>query len=134
MKIIIVFFFLLLSCSRKSVSHFSIGGKYYESQRGHLFGANKLWLNSDSTFKFILNGPSIFLSLGSWKYDKLNNTIELFSSQDIIGQRRTVDTMWIDMTGKIINVTNEKQLMLDQTTYYLIENKSLVVVPDLRSK
>ena len=120
MRVIIIFFLIsIFSCSRGLVSESSFKGTYYESHRGHLFGANQLWLNGDSTFRFIGNGPSIFLSQGFWKYDKLNYVIHLTSRHDILGIRKTVDSMWIDMTGKRIKVKNKEQLLLDEVVYYI---------------
>jgi len=120
--IIIVFVLLFSSCSRQVAPDFFLKGKYFESHQGHLFGANKLWFNQDYTYKFIRNGPSIFLSTGSWQYNKINNTIELTSGKDIIRVRNTVDTMWMNMTGTVIKVKNKNKILFDNIIYYRIAN------------
>ena len=115
----IIFLVILFSCSRRPVDGYSLAGKYYESLRGPLFGGNKLWLNKDSTFRLVKSGRAYFLSEGKWTYNDSKNEIKLTAGQSTIKYRTAIDTLWLDLNGKVVKVRNKKQLFFDEAVYYL---------------
>ena len=78
----------------------SFESRCYQSDKGHLFAGKEICFYSDSAFKYVGHGPSIFVSSGNWRYDKLTNKIELTSSHDGSNFKNRVDTMWVDLRGK----------------------------------
>ena len=92
---------IIFSCSQRIFQQSYFQGKYFESSRGPFFAGNQIWFNIVNTFKYIGQRPSIFLSMGYWKYDESKNEIEL--SSDISFKPTTtnpIDTMWVDVSGK----------------------------------
>jgi hypothetical protein len=120
-RLIIFFTVGLNSCNPKMLLQSSFEGKCYQSVKGHLFAGNEICFYSDSVFRYVGHGPSTFVSNGSWKYDKLNNEIELSSiSSDYISRfKNRVDTMWVELTRTKIKVKHERQFLFEEVIYKL---------------
>lgn len=116
----VIFSVLLGSCSFKNSSTFIVNDKMYESKRGPLYHGNKLFFKSDGSFIYIGQGPSVFLSKGTWKYNSANKEI-LFTSQAPDKQfikRISVDTLWVDISNRRAKVMSKKKLVFDNIIYY----------------
>ncbi len=116
--VILLFTFLLLSCTNKLFMGSYFEDKCYESLRGHLFDGNRICFQTDGKFKYIGHGPSVFVSEGIWKFEKSTNEIELISlnTNNFINR---IDTMWIDLTGKRIEVKGSNKLLFENVSYKL---------------
>lgn len=99
--LILLFATGIISCNPKIYQQASFEKKCYQSSRGHLFAGNEICFYSDSTFKYLGHGPSIFVSGGNWKFNQ-SNEIELTSvaSGNSNIYKNRIDTMWLDLTGK----------------------------------
>lgn len=109
----------IISCSPKILQQSSFAKKCYRSEKGHLFAGNEICFYTDSTFKCVINGPSTFISNGNWKYNSFSNEIELTSatSSNSNNFKDRVDTMWINLTGKKINVKSSSQIVFEEIIY-----------------
>lgn len=109
----------IISCSPKILQQSSFAKKCFRSENGHLFAGNEICFYTDSTFNFVINGPSTFISNGNWKYNIFSNEIQLTSSTSIIfnNSRSRIDTMWINLTGKKIHVKNSSQIIFEDIIY-----------------
>lgn len=119
LTLIISFIIGVISCSPKILQQSSFEKKCYQSERGHLFTGNKICFNSDSSFQFVGNGPSTFISNGNWKYSILSNEIELTSTapSNVKNFKDRVDTMWVNLTGKKVKVKNSSQIVFEEIIY-----------------
>ncbi|MDI9364464.1 MAG: hypothetical protein QM541_05905 [Flavobacterium sp.] len=116
---LVIFFIIgVISCNPKILQQ-SFEKKCYQSERGHLFTGNKICFNSDSSFQYVGNGPSTFISNGKWKYNSFNKEIELTSitSNNPNNFKNRVDTMWVNLTGKKINVKSSSQIVFEEIIY-----------------
>ena len=115
----ILFTVVFLSCTNKLILPSFFEGQCYESAKGHLFTGNRICFYADQKYKYIGHGPSVFVSEGNWKYEKSKNEIELTSIAPINKDalKNTVDTMWLDLTGKKIKVKNHNQFFFEEILY-----------------
>lgn len=111
---------ILFSCSEKIYQQTVFDHKHFESSRGPLFSGNQIWFKSANTFEYIMHSPVIYISKGHWKYDSHKNEITLIA--DIPFTKtfpHTIDTMWLDVTGKKMQIKSEKKILFDGILYYL---------------
>lgn len=118
---LLLFIFLVASCSPRAYQDLWIRGKIYESKSGPLYKGSRFNFNGDSTFVYTGYGPSVFLSKGIWKYDSLNREIILQSqkAEDKWINPKTVDTLWVNLSNKRIKIITKRKIKLDDITYYL---------------
>lgn len=109
----------IISCSPKILQQSSFEKKCFRSENGHLFAENEICFYTDSNFNCLINGPSTFISIGKWKYNRFSNEIELTSatSSNSNSFRGRVDTMWINLTGKKIHVKSGSQIVFEDIIY-----------------
>ncbi len=122
MKAIIAISFLvvLVACTPK-MSQQTFAGKKFESPRGHIYGGNKLYFDTDSTFRYAGYGPAVFVSAGYWKYDAAKHEIVLVSDAKLIKplSREKFDSMWVDLRGKVISVRSANKILFEDIVYTL---------------
>ena len=124
MKVVNIILFLtfgICSCSPKLLQQLSFAEKCYQNERGHLFAASEICFNSDSTFKYVRHGPSTFISSGIWKFNNYSKEMELTSvaSSNTSNFKDRLDTVWVSLTGKKINIKNSSQFVLEGIVYRL---------------
>lgn len=118
--IAIIFSIILVACAPKMVQQ-TFAGKKFESPRGHIYGGNKLYFDTDSTFRYAGYGPAVFVSAGYWRYDATKHEIVLVSDAKLINllPREKFDSMWVDLRGKIINVKSANKILFEEIVYTL---------------
>lgn len=99
----------------------SLAGKNFESPKGPLFPGNKISFNADSTFRYAGYGPSVFVSAGYWRYDKVKNEIEVTSDAKLNTLTPGVrfDSGWVDLSGKKINIKSANAIIFNDIVYKL---------------
>jgi len=115
-----IFSALVGSCSSKTYRSLVLNDKVYESKKGPLYNGNKFSFNSDGTFIYIGQGPSVFLSKGTWQYNPSNKEISFTSKppDEKFINPITIDTLWVDISKKKAMLISKRKIVFENISYF----------------
>ncbi|PVD53788.1 hypothetical protein DC498_04570 [Terrimonas sp.] len=112
---------LAYSCNNKLKILTSLYGKELEASQSHLFSPSKLILYKDSTFEYSEGGPALKYSKGVWILNADKKSVTLGSIKGIEQKidKQLVDTVFINLDGKIVKLRSKKKVEMNQTIFYM---------------
>ena len=113
-------FIVMLLCSCSLNKQFKMGDNTFETQKQHAYGASKIILNKDSSFVYYGQGPSVFFSEGSWRYNEKKKIIQLISLKDTSKYMSSyrLDTVWVDISDYSSKLVSKEKISINGVLYY----------------
>jgi len=102
---------MLFSCNNEIKKLHNLYNKELSTAQGPLFPASKLFIYSDSTFKYEESGPALKISKGRWVLNEDRSSLTLISSNEYRATDKSLlDTVFLDMNGMVVRIKNRHEV------------------------